>query len=266
MRDALRHPFWQAVGVLVAAFLLFEFGIAYLPPLVGVPSAPVPDSVLLQYMVTVGVAVLLYVSADEGRWRTFKAPLRAVLVDPRKRALRAGLLVTVPLLIGLLAFLQVRPTVAAPISLRSIHPAPPSTITFRGETMTLAGLENPLRRGGVSPEELATGKRVYYENCLPCHGDRLEGDGHYAHGFNPAPIDFADAGTIAQLTESFVFWRVSKGGPGLPVEGAPWSSAMPAWEEVLTADEIWAVTLYLYEQTGRSPRTWEAAAGAEAEP
>lgn len=263
MRDALRHPFWQAVLVLIVAFVLFEFGIAYLPPLLGVASAPVPDSVLLQYMATVLVAVLLYVSFDEWRWRTFKAPLRAVLVDPDKRVLRTALLVTLPLLIGLFTFLQVRPTVAAPASLRSIHPAPPSSITFRGETMSLAGLENPLRAGGVSAEERAVGRRVYYENCMPCHGDWLEGDGHFAHGFNPAPINFADAGTIAQLTESYVFWRIAKGGPGLPVEGAPWSSAMPAWEEFLTAEEIWAVTIYLYEQTGRTPRTWEIAEEGE---
>jgi mono/diheme cytochrome c family protein len=263
MRKLLREPFWQAVAVLIAAYLLFEFGIAYLPPLLGAASAPVPDSVLLQYMATVLVALLLYVSADEARWRAFKAPLRAVLVDPDKRRLRSVLLVTVPLAIGLFVFAQVRPTVAAPASLRSIHPAPPSTITFRGRTIALAGLENPLRQGGVSEAELATGQRVYYENCMPCHGDRMEGDGHFAHGFNPAPINFGDPGTIAQLTESFVFWRIAKGGPGLPVEGAPWSSAMPAWEDILTEEETWAVILYLYHQTGRTPRTWEVAGEGE---
>ncbi|MFW6201074.1 MAG: c-type cytochrome, partial [Gemmatimonadota bacterium] len=66
-------------------------------------------------------------------------------------------------------------------------------------------------------------------------------------------------GTIPQLTESFVFWRIAKGGPGLPVEGTPWNSAMPAWEDILTEDEIWAVTIFLYEQTGATPRTWEEA-------
>lgn len=260
MRAHLRHPFWQALLVLAAAFLLFEFGIAHLPPLLGVASAPVPNSVLLQYMATVLVAVLLYVSATEARWREFKEPLHAALVDPGKRRLRAGLLAVVPILAGVFAFLQVRPTVAAPPGLRSIHPAPPSSITFRGRSITLAGLENPLREGGVSDEERELGKRVYYQNCMPCHGDQLSGDGHFAHGFNPAPLSFVDPGTIAQLTESFVFWRIAKGGPGLPVEGAPWSSAMPAWEEFLEAEEIWAVTLYIYEQAGRTPRTWEVAA------
>ncbi|PYO79985.1 MAG: hypothetical protein DMD67_01550 [Gemmatimonadetes bacterium] len=104
---------------------------------------------------------------------------------------------------------------------------------------------------------LAEGKRVYYQNCLPCHGDHLDGQGHFAHGFNPIPANFQDNGTIAQLTESFVFWRVAKGGPGLPREGTPWNSAMPKWEDFLTEREIWSVILFLYDQTGWTPRTWE---------
>ena len=130
--------------------------------------------------------------------------------------------------------------------------------------MTLDGLENPLRSSGSVEDHTAEGKRVYYENCLACHGDALNGLGHYAQGFNPAPLNFQDVGTIAQLTESFLFWRIAKGGPGLPNEGAPWNSAMPAWENFLTEDEIWSVIIFLYEQTGHSPRAWEAA-GEEGE-
>ena len=257
----LRHPFWQAVLVLVVAWILITFGIPYLPRLAGMDSAPVPGSVVLQYMVTVLVGVLIWVSDSDERWNRFLEPIRATLVEPDRRWLRLGLLVVVPLLVGFLAFRQVRQTVAAPPSLRSIHPAPPSSITFRGTSMTLAGLENPLRSDGSIAEDYEEGKRVYYENCLPCHGDALDGRGHYAHGFNPAPLAFNQSGTIPQLTESFVFWRIAKGGPGLPKEGAPWNSAMPVWEDMLTAEEIWAVIVFLYEQTGSSPRTWEEAAG-----
>jgi len=153
--------------------------------------------------------------------------------------------------------------VSAPPSFRSVHPAPPTSITFRGETMNLAGLENPLRSTGSMEAHYEEGKRVYYENCVACHGDYLDGRGHYGAGFNPRPLNFQDVGTIAQLTESFVFWRVAKGGPGLPNEGAPWNSAMPSWEDFLTADEIWSVIVFMYEQTGRSPRTWEEAGSAE---
>ena len=260
----LRHPFWQAVIVLIVAWALFEFGIAYLPPLLGMRSAPVPSSVVMQYLITVLVGILLYVSADETRWRRFKAPITRVMVDPGKKALRIAFLILIPLLVGFVAFDQVRPTVAAPPALRSIHPAPPGQITFRGTQMTLAGLNNPLRGRGSLQEHYEEGKRVYYQNCMPCHGDFLDGRGHYAHGFNPVPLNFQDNGTIAQLTESFVFWRIAKGGPGLPKEGTPWNSAMPAWEDFLTEDEIWAVIIFLYQQTGWEPRTWEEA-GAEGE-
>lgn len=261
LRTALGHPFWQSVLILAGSYLLLRYGLVHLPPLLGVASAPVPQSVLWQYMLTVLVGVLLYVSADEERWRRFRAPLHRLLVDPGQRRPRLALGVLVPVAVGILTYRGMSAAAGAPSSLRSVHPAPPSQIAFRGETLRLGGLENPLRHSGSMEAHLATGARVYVQNCVPCHGDRLDGEGHYAHAFNPLPADFTNNGTIAQLTESYVFWRIAKGGPGLPKEGTPWNSAMPAWEPLLTADEIWAVILYLYEQTGWTPRTWEVSEG-----
>ncbi|MGH7587590.1 MAG: hypothetical protein ACRELU_03250, partial [Gemmatimonadota bacterium] len=188
MRSLIRHPFWQAIAVLAIAYLLVRFGIPYVPPLLGIDSAPVPGSVLLQYMLTVLAGVLIWVSDSEERWDRFKAPIRSTMVEDGRRWLRVALLVAIPVLVGWLAFRQVRQTVAAPPSLRSIHPAPPSSITFRGRSMTLAGLNNPLRTDGSITEDVEEGKRVYYQNCLACHGDALSGNGHYAHGFAPTPL------------------------------------------------------------------------------
>ncbi len=252
LRAALRHPFGQATAVLVASYVVIRFGIPLLPG-----SALVPRSVVLQFMVTILVGVLIYVSDNEERWTRFKEPLRAVAVEPRLRVVRGLLLAALPLLVAYVAFGRVSASVAAPPNLRSIHPAPPAEISFQNRRIALTGLENPLRSEGDLAAHLAVGRRVYAQNCIPCHGDYLDGRGHYAHGFNPLPLNFQDNGTIAQLTESFVFWRVAKGGPGLPREGAPWNSAMPAWEDFLTEREIWAVVLYLYEQTGWKPRTWD---------
>jgi mono/diheme cytochrome c family protein len=253
VRRYAAHPFWQAVALLVLAYVVVVYVVPLLPG-----SAIVPKSVVLQYMVTVLVGVLIYVSDDDERWTRFKEPITAVLVEPRLRLVRTALGAVVTALVGLVAYGQVTTTVAAPPNLRSIHPAPPSEITFRGRTITLTGLENPLRQHADSlPTYLAEGKRLYYRNCLPCHGDHLDGLGHFAYGFNPLPANFQDNGTIAQLTESFVFWRVAKGGPGLPREGTPWNSAMPKWEDFLTEREIWSVILFLYDQTGWKPRTWE---------
>jgi len=253
LRRYAEHPFWQAVGILVLAYVVIVYVVPLMPG-----SALVPKSVVLQYMATVLVGVLIYVSDNEERWARFREPITAVLIQPRLKLVRGGALAAVTLVVGCITFGQVRTTVSAPPNLRSIHPAPPADITFRGKSITLTGLDNPLRQ---HPESLAAytadGKQIYYRNCLPCHGDHLDGQGHYASGFNPIPANFQDNGTIAQLTESFVFWRVAKGGPGLPREGAPWNSAMPKWEDFLTEREIWSVILFLYDQTGWKPRTWE---------
>ena len=81
--------------------------------------------------------------------------------------------------------------------------------------------------------------------------------GLHAFAFNPIPANFTDPGTIAQLQETFIFWRVAKGGIGLPNEGFPWASVMPPWEQHLTVDEIWKVILFEYWHTGYYPRTWD---------
>ena len=257
MRRFLAHPFWQGAIVAVASYVALDFGIGYLLPLIGVPSAPVPSSVLLEYMLIVLVGILLYMSADEARWKSFREPIRATMVARDRKTLRGILMVALPVMVGWLAYQNVKPSYAAPATLRSIHPAPPNQITFRGESVELTGLENPLRSEGSMEEHLQVGKAVYVRNCVPCHGDLLDGQGHFAQAFNPVPADFTSPGALPQLTESFVFWRIAKGGPGLPREGTPWDSAMPAWEPILEKDEIWAVILYLYEQSGFTPRTWE---------
>ena len=259
-----RHPFWQAVALTVVAYLIFAWGIPALR-YIGIPSAPVPRSVVIEFMFIALIGILIYVSENDSRWNQFKAPIQSTLVDDDKRMLRNGFMVLIPLLIGFMAFQATRPRIPVPSQLRSIHPAPPSSITFKGKTMQLAGLENPLRKEGNLADHVKAGKEVYYRNCLPCHGDRIDGKGHFAHGFNPQPLAFDDPGNIAQLTESFVFWRIAKGGPGLPREGTPWNSAMPVWENFLSENDIWSVIIFLYDQSGFQPRRWEAEAAAGTE-
>lgn len=243
LRDRLGHPFWQALLVLVLAYAVIRFGI----------RPPVPQSIVLQYMLTVAVALLIYVSENEDRWRRFKQPIRDALVEPRRRGVRVGMLIALPVLVGWVTLGQTRGAVSAPAALRTIHPAPPTQFTFRGRSLRLTEMANPLRSTGSLDQHYLEGRRLYYQNCLPCHGDLLDGRGHYGHGFNPTPLPF-DVSTIAQLSEAFVFWRIAKGGPGLPREGTPWNSAMPVWEDFLTEEEIWKLIIFLYRQAGVEPR------------
>ena len=112
IRYVLRHPFWQAVILLVVAYLTFTVGVQYVFPfLFRAQSAPVPHSVVLQYMFIAVIGILIFVSSDEPRWRTFKQPLHSTLVDQDKRWLRLGLLVAVPVLLGFETYQTTRPRV-----------------------------------------------------------------------------------------------------------------------------------------------------------
>lgn len=246
----LGHKFLQAVLATLVAFLFFRFGI----------QPPIPQSLLNLYMLITLFAILLFISSNEAWWREFQAPAQRLLLEREDRrivGLRWVVVALLPLLVGWVTWGRVNPRLQPPAELRAIHPAPPNQIDFRGEQLRVQGLENPLREGGVSAEELEHGQRVYYQNCVYCHGDALDGDGHFADAFNPRPADFRDSGTIAQLQESYVFWRVAKGGPGLPKESAPWNSAMPAWEDRLSQEDVWSVILWLYHGAGVQPRTAE---------
>ena len=75
-----------------------------------------------------------------------------------------------------------------------------------------------------------------------------------ARGFRLKPADFTHPGTIATLVEAYLFWRIKEGAPGLPPEASPWDSAMPAWKDELTDEEIWKIILAEYEIAGMEPR------------
>jgi DMSO reductase family type II enzyme heme b subunit len=249
----LRSKFTQAVLVLVVVFALFRFGI----------RPPAPWSVVMLYMAIVLVAVLVYVSSDSDSWRNFLAPIRSTLLDDSKRPIRVALMVLIPLVFGYYAYTQAAAGIEAPAELRAIHPAPPASISFKGKTLDIQGLDNPLRKDAANfGKHVAEGAVIYIKNCMYCHGDNLDGAGHFAHAFNPLPANFTDAGTVAMLQEAYLFWRIAKGGPGLPKESKPWNSVMPAWEDRLSAEDIWKVIMYLYDTTGYQPRRWESHAAA----
>jgi mono/diheme cytochrome c family protein len=201
------------------------------------------------------VATLLYITASRQNTADFWAPIRETIVNRQRRVVLVIALIGIPALVAWRAHKAYLPDTSAPASFRVIHPAPPSSITVNGENIDLKRGTNPLRKdGGQLADNIKEGRRVYYQNCYFCHGDEMQADGHYAQGLNPRPISFRDQTTIAMFTETFLFWRISKGGPGLPNAATPWDSAMPAWENFLTNKEIWQVILYLYDRTGQKPR------------
>lgn len=114
-------------------------------------------------------------------------------------------------------------------------------------------LENPLP---ATPDVIREGKALYFKHCVFCHGDKLDGRGYFAEALDPRPADFTSSESIAQLHESYLFWRIREGGRGLPAESSPWDSAMPRWKDDLSDQEIWKVIRFLYDAIGVTPRSW----------
>lgn len=225
---------------------------------------PIPASVIKMYMFFVTVGTLLVMTASEESTQELIGPIESLIFDPGYRGMRNVVFLILPLLAMGLTFWVTKPTLEAPVELRTVHPAPPSSLNAYGKTFNLLTLVNPYRKfekeDPAKYKELVNeGRDVFFKNCFYCHGDKLNGKGHYAVGFNnPLPANFQDIGTIAQLQESFLFWRISTGGPGLPNEGAPWASPMPVWKNFLSEEEIWKVIMYLYDYTGHAPRVMKA--------
>ncbi|MBF0566101.1 MAG: c-type cytochrome [Nitrospirae bacterium] len=243
-----KSPFFNFVGILLFIYGLLKSVALIMPPL--------PGQVMVMYMAMSVFSLIVYFSIEDKTFKAFLEPMRAVIADDDKKVLRVILVfVALPLFAGYLTYTKVTPTYEPPVSGRIIHPEPPSQIEFKGNTMNVIGLENPLRKDAANlAKNIEDGKKIYYRNCFYCHGDDLDGRGHLAQAYNPVPLPFRGTDTIAQLPESFVFWRVAKGWRGLPAGAGPWNSAMPSFEDFLSEDEIWKVILFIYEATGNKPR------------
>ena len=211
---------------------------------------PLPSSLISTYMALTVGAIWMYLSLYDEKMAEFIAPIKAFFrgwsnENSGITALRAVILIAIPLYIGATVYAKLSPGSEPPGGHRVIHPAPPAEFV---------GLSNPIPR---TPANIAVGQGLFIAFCSPCHGVKLDGKGPQHKGFDPPPANFVDQGTIAQLQESYLFWRIAKGGVGLPVEGHPWRTAMPRWETRISSDNIWKIIMYEYEGSGHVPRTWE---------
>ena len=236
----------------VGIYVLLRFGF----------TAPIPSSVVSMYMGIVTIAILAYVSSSQERRSAVSGPLVRFMTEKRYTPLLVATAIAIPALAAANVYVQMNVPLEPPFFPRTIHPGSPSEITVHDKRINLDAGDNPFRQLETSnPEEfrkhVENGRQVYYRNCVFCHGDDLSGNGMFVHGLDPIPTNFADGQTLANLRETFLFWRIAKGGPGLPEEGGPWDTAMPAWEKFLKEDEIWDAVLFLYDFTRERPRARE---------
>jgi mono/diheme cytochrome c family protein len=241
-----------AIAWWVGIYVLLRFGF----------SAPIPSSVISIYMGISTIAILAYMSSSQARRDEISGPLVRLMTEKRYTPLLGALVVALPALAAANVYVQMNVPLQPPFFPRTVHPASPPEITVHDQRISIDAGDSPFRQlETTNPEEfrkhVENGKRVYYQNCVFCHGDNMGGNGMFVHGLDPIPTNFADGATIANLRETFLFWRAAKGGPGLPEEGGPWDTAMPAWEKFLKEDEIWEAILFIYDFNAQRPRARE---------
>jgi mono/diheme cytochrome c family protein len=228
-------------------------------------ETPIPASTVRIYMSISTLALLAYATSSRDRTRETFGPIFELATNRRYALLLVLIATAIPGLVAWGVYTSLNQPLQPPFFGRTVHPSPPADISVHGQKIDLLRGENPFRAlERTDPkafvQHVENGRRIYYSNCFFCHGDALGGDGMFAYGLNPVPANFQDSGVLPMFQETFFFWRIAKGGPGMPDEGAPGDSAMPEWERFLTNDQIWEVILFLYSDTGYRPRSWEEAA------
>lgn len=95
-------------------------------------------------------------------------------------------------------------------------------------------VRNPLE---ATVRSLIHGKQVFTTNCIGCHG--LTGDGKGPATYfinNPAPRNFTDASVQLFFSDGELYDAILRGVDG---------TAMPAWGDMLTVNDIWDVTNFI---------------------
>jgi mono/diheme cytochrome c family protein len=113
-----------------------------------------------------------------------------------------------------------------------------------------------------SGKQNALGRAVYQKHCASCHGARLEGQPEWQRrlpsGRMPAP-PHDDAGHTWHHPERVLF-GVTKYGVVPPYAPPGYPSDMPAFQSVLSDDEIRAVLAYIKDHWSPKVLGWRAQA------
>ena len=110
------------------------------------------------------------------------------------------------------------------------------TFMHQGISVVYRGARNPL---SPDAKTISEGQTLYQDNCASCHGPTGMGDGEVAKSLNPSPALLAYMIQMPMAVDEYMLWSVSDGGEAF-------GTAMPAFKDVLTNDEIWKIVTYMW--------------------
>jgi mono/diheme cytochrome c family protein len=84
------------------------------------------------------------------------------------------------------------------------------------------------------------GRKIYRENCAPCHGATGKGDGVGAQSLPVRPADHTNGKLMASRSDAFLRDVIANGGSAMGL-----SAFMPAWKGILKDDQIQDLVDYI---------------------
>ena len=93
--------------------------------------------------------------------------------------------------------------------------------------------KNPLP---INEAMMAAGKAQFLKRCIRCHGTEGKGDGPEADADHAKEMDMTRADRVTQNPDGVVFYKVLNGRS---------EPRMPAFEDQMTKEQIWAVVAYV---------------------
>jgi len=110
-------------------------------------------------------------------------------------------------------------------------------------------------QSNTTSDTLASGKKLYAQNCAACHGENGAGNGVFADDLAAlgqdsmqtmagaenmtiqTPVDFTDAERMLGASPALLQGKILRGGMG---------TGMPMWGSIFTEKQIWDLIAYIY--------------------
>jgi mono/diheme cytochrome c family protein len=89
-----------------------------------------------------------------------------------------------------------------------------------------------------APKVIEDGGDLYRSNCAGCHGTDGRGDGNAGLDLVPSPALLARLMDVQGSVDEYLLWSIAEGGQ-------PFGTAMPAYKDRLTEDQIWQIVAYM---------------------